>query len=297
MGISEHRVLYLARHPWTFAWRVLRAFRANRALLLSGAVAYYTLLSLVPLLILILIALSGVVPRGALLATVGRYLQWLIPGRSAVVVAELAHFLAHCAAIGWLLVATMVFSSSLAFTALEHAMAVIFAHRTRARRRHFLISAVIPYCYILFLGTGLLVLTLVSGFIQAIGAKSVGLLGLSWSLHGVSGVLLYGLGILGEIFVVTSIYLVMPVGPLSWRHALIGSITTTVLWEITRRALIWYFGTLSNVGVVYGSLATAIVVLVSLEFAATFLLLGAQVVAEYERIGTEGGQAPPPPAA
>jgi membrane protein len=38
------------------------------------------------------------------------------------------------------------------------------------------------------------------------------------------------------------------------------------------------------VNVVYGSLTTAIVVLLSLEIAATLLLLGAQVISEYERI-------------
>jgi len=36
--------------------------------------------------------------------------------------------------------------------------------------------------------------------------------------------------------------------------------------------------------VVYGSLTTSIVVLISLEVAAALLLLGAQVIAEYERI-------------
>ena len=48
--------------------------------------------------------------------------------------------------------------------------------------------------------------------------------------------------------------------------------------------LVWYFSTLSQVNVVYGSLTTAIVVLLSLEIAATLLLLGAQVISEYERI-------------
>jgi uncharacterized BrkB/YihY/UPF0761 family membrane protein len=36
--------------------------------------------------------------------------------------------------------------------------------------------------------------------------------------------------------------------------------------------------------VVYGSLTTAVVVLFSMELAATVLLLGAQVIAEYERL-------------
>jgi membrane protein len=275
--------------------RVLRAFRANQALLLAGAVAYYTLLSIVPLLILILIALCEIIDRDALLATLGRYLEWLIPGQSAAVVAELARFLDHRGVIGWVLLATLVFSSSLAFTVLENAMSVIFLHRVATRRRHFLVSAIIPYCYIVFLGCGLLLMTLVSGSIQAIGAETMDFLGRSWSLRGASGGLLYLLGVSGEIFVLTSIYLVMPVGPLSWRHALIGAVTATVLWEITRHILVWYFGTLSQISVVYGSLTTAIVVLASLDIAATLLLLGAQVIAEYERIGTQGEHVAPRP--
>ena len=57
----------------------------------------------------------------------------------------------------------------------------------------------------------------------------------------------------------------------------------------------WYFATLSQVGTLYGSLTTAIVVLLSLEIGATLLLLGAQVIAEYERIGSEPAKAAPEP--
>ena len=42
----------------------------------------------------------------------------------------------------------------------------------------------------------------------------------------------------------------------------------TVLWEISRHVLVWYFATLSQIRTVYGSLTTAIVVLLSLEIAA-----------------------------
>ena len=130
----------------------------------------------------------------------------------------------------------------------------------------------------------MLLVTLVSGSLQAMGQESVAVLGRNWSLGRVSGVLLYLLGFAGEIFVVTSIYLVMPVGRLSLRHALIGGVTAALLWELTRHVLVWYFATLSQVGLVYGSLTTAIAVLLSLDVAATLLLLGAQVISEYERV-------------
>jgi YihY family inner membrane protein len=292
MAASARRAAFLALHPGTFVLRVLRSFRANQGLLLAGAVAYYTLLSLVPLLILILIALSRVIDQGELLATLGRYLEWLIPGQSRALIGELARFLDHRDVIGWVLLATMLFFSSLAFTVLESAMSVIFLHRVEIRRRHFLVSAVIPYCCIVTLGVGLLLVTLVSGSLQAIGAESVDFLGRSWSLRGFSGVLLYLLGLMGEVFMLTSVYLVMPVARPSWSSALVGGVTATVLWEVTRHSLVWYFATLSQVGVVYGSLTTAIVVLLTLEIAATLLLLGAQVIAEYERIGSDEPEVP-----
>jgi membrane protein len=293
MPVLSPASAWVLENPWAFTRRVLKGFQSNQGLLLAGAVAYYALLSVVPLLILAVIALSHFVDQGELLTTLGRYMEWLMPGQSRAIIGELGNFVAHREVIGWVLLATMVFFSSLAFTVLEKAMSVIFLHRFTVRRRHFLISAVLPYCYILSLGFGLLVVTMVAGSIQAMGENSVHFLGFDWSLQGISGVLLYLLGVAGEVLLLTSIYMVMPVGRLWWRHALVGGVTATLLWEITRRVLVWYFGTLSQVSVVYGSLTTAIVVLFTLEIAATLLLLGAQVISEYERIDRKVTEAAP----
>ncbi|MDB5876677.1 MAG: YihY family protein [Variovorax sp.] len=273
----------LLRHPFRFLWETLKVFRANQGLLLAGAVAYYALLSIVPLMIVSVIALSHFIDQAELFNTIGRYLEWMLPGQSKAIIGELSSFLDHRDVLGPVLLVTMIFFSSLAFTVLESAMSVIFHHRKSERSRHFLVSAVMPYLYILSLCVGLLLVTLVSGALQVIGQESVELLGYSWSLSGVSGLLLYLLGLGGEIFMLTSLYLVMPVGRLSLRHALLGGVTATLLWEITRRILVWYFSTLSQVNVVYGSLTTAIVVLLSLEIAATLVLFGAQVISQYEQ--------------
>jgi membrane protein len=286
MRILKHRaVAFVLAHPLGFSIRCLKGFRANQGLLLAGAVAYYSLLSIVPLLMLVVVALSHVIPQQELLQIIGRYLEWLIPGQSQAVVAEVGHFLEHRELVGWALVLVMLFFSSLAFSVLENAMCFIFLHRARVRRRHYLVSAVLPYCYILFLGVGALVMTLVAGSLQVIGKESVHLFGYDWSLHGLSGVLLYLLGLAGEVLMLSSIYLVMPVGRLSCAHALIGGATATALWEVARHVLVWYFSTLSQVNLVYGSMTTAIVVMFSLEIGATLLLFGAQVISEFERIG------------
>ena len=52
-----------------------------------------------------------------------------------------------------------------------------------------------PYFYILSLGIGLLLVTLVAGSLQAMGKEASSCSAASWSLSGVSGVLLYLLGL------------------------------------------------------------------------------------------------------
>jgi membrane protein len=274
-------------HPLRFIGAVLARFRANQGLLLAGAVAYYTLLSLIPLLILLLIALSHVIDESRLLATLSEYLEFVVPGQSLAIVDELRGFLAHREAIGGVLLLSMLLFSALAFTVLENAMSVIFFHRVSVRRRRFIVSALLPYVFIVFLGAGLLVVTVVSGKLAVLATHNVTLLGVPRSLQEVSSYLLYGVGVVGEILLLTAIYLVMPVGRLSLRHALIGGIAAGLLWEITRHVLVWYYDTIAQIQVVYGSLTTAIAVLLSVEIAAIVLLLGAQVIAEYERVGRE----------
>jgi membrane protein len=161
------------------------------------------------------------------------------------------------------------------------------------RRRHFLLSALLPFGYIVFIVAAMFVETFVFANLLAFGRENVAFLGHTWSLGGFARLLAYLGGVAVEILLISSIYFFMPVGRISPSHALIGGATACLLWEIIRHVLAWYFDTLSQVSAVYGSLATVIIVLLILEIAATLLLLGAQVIAVYESIGQVDARAPP----
>ena len=285
MSISRAR--FVLDNPWQFTKRVIVGFSANQGLLLSGAVAYYTLLTIVPMFALILAGLSQIQDMQPLLDTLREYLLLITPNQADVLIDQISAFQQNWKVVGVTGIIILLFFSSFAFTSLENAMSVIFFHRVAIQRRHFLISAIIPYCYIILLGVGMLLVSVVSGSLHSLDAKSLSVMGHHWSMSGVDTILIYLLGIVGEVLLLTSIYLVMPVGRLSLRHALIGGVTAALLWEITRHILVWYFSTLSLVNVVYGAFATVIIILLSLEAAAIILLLGAQVIAEYERIGND----------
>lgn len=268
---------------FSFLLRVLRSFKRNQGLLLSSAVAYHTLLSIVPMSILALIVLSNFIEGERLIHTLTTYLEMVIPGYAATLTEQVRVFLEHRRVIGIIGFLGMLFFSSIAFSMLENAMSVIFFQRVRIQRRNFLISAIIPYAYILLMGLGIVLVSFIAGALEILGKKQLLLFGWSLSLEGTSRVALYIVGIFGEVFMLTSIYLVMPVVHVTFRHAVLGGITATVLWEITRRVLVWYYAVLSLVNLIYGSIATVVVALFSVEAVALILLLGAQVIAELER--------------
>jgi len=267
----------------SFLLSVLRGFKRNQGLLLSGAVAYYTLLSIVPMSILALIVLSNYIEEAQLFHTLSTYLEMVIPGYASILTEQVRVFLEHRKVIGIVGFLVMLFFSSIAFRVLESAMSVIFFHRVRIKHRNFLISAIIPYVYILLMGLGILLVSFIAGAIETLETRQLLISGWSLSLQGTRGVALYVLGIFGEVLMLTSLYLVMPVARITFRHALVGGITATVLWEITRRVLVWYYKVISMVNLIYGSFATTVVALLSIEAIALIILLGAQVIAELER--------------
>jgi membrane protein len=266
-----------------FSLRVLRSFKRNQGLLLSGALAYYALLSIVPMSILTLIVLSHFIGEEQLFQTLSTYLEMVIPGYAAILKEQVRVFLVHRKMIGIIGFLVMLFFSSIAFTVLENAMSVIFSHRARRRRRRFIVSALIPYLYVFAMCLGILLVSFIAGVLDTLEKRQLIILGWALSLEGTSRIALYLLGIIGEVLMLASIYLVMPTVRISFRYALIGGITATVLWEITRRVMVWYYSALSMVNLIYGSFATAVVALLTTEAAALILLLGAQVISELER--------------
>jgi len=265
-----------------FLLRVARGFLHNQGFLLAGAVAYYTLLSIVPLSILALVVLTHVIEEQQLIQTLSRYLEMVIPGYAATLTEQVRAFLENRTAIGVIGFAGLLFFSSLAFSMLQSAMSVIFSRHPRPPRRNYLVAAVIPYGYIFVMGIGIVVVSFIVGGIENLESRHLSFLGWTLELGDAPRVALYIMGIVGEVLLFTSFYLVLPVVRVRLRYALTGGSAAAVLWEITRRALIWYYGAVSMVNIIYGSIAITVVALLSIEFVTLILLLGAQVIAELE---------------
>ncbi len=281
----------LPGHVIHFAYRVvMRFFGRNNGLILAGAVAYNTLLSLVPLFAVILLFFSVFKDKHRLLDTIQAELQLVAPGQADTIGAVLADFAEQMEMLGIIGLAVLLFFSSIAFRILENAMSEIFDMPLEKEKRAFWKSALIPYLFICLMGMGIVLVTVGTSFLDAIPSEAfaVPLVGWEVSIDRTRSAVLYASGVVGLVLLFTAVYLVMPLQKVALRRALVGGLTATILWELVRHFLVWYFTHISLVNIVYGSLATVIIVLLSMEVAAVILLLGAQVIADLERAARAG---------
>ena len=275
---------FLARKGVAFSWRVVkRFFSQNRGFLLAGAVGYNALLSIIPLFAVLLIGLSSVFEDEVILQAVTTELGWLLPGQEADLTEVLRVFLDDRDVVGTVGILVMLFFSSITFRVLEDAFSVVFEHHHDKAERSFLVSALIPYLFIASVGASLALLTVLTGAFDAYGDRLLETFNVTWTQDFVAPLITRGVGTLAMALLLSSIYIVMPTARIRFKRAIAGGTIAAVLWEIVRTILVWYFDNLSVVNVVYGSLATVIIVLLSMEIVAIVILLGAQVIAELER--------------
>lgn len=269
-----------------FALCVLRDFfLRNHGLLLTGSVAFNMMLSLIPLCAVLVVVFSNFIQTGLLLQAIRSELAIVAPGMAAPVEDALRGFLQARGYVGGIGLLTLLFFSSKAFRVLEDAFAIIFHQPLPSLRRKFWVSALLPYLFILIVAAGLILITAVNSFTASQGYMTGWFPGAGHVIgrHAAAIVHFTCFGALVVLF--TLFYRIMPVARVPLRRALLGGFIAAVLWEITRQALFSYYAKIPAVNVVYGSMTTIIVVLLTMEAAALILLLGAQVIAEFQRDG------------
>jgi len=114
----------LYKDPFSFLKQVVIDFRANNGLLLSGALAYYTLLSIIPLFTLALVVSSHFYSKKELLSLIRGNMELVVvvPGLTETLLDHIGVFLNYRKVIGWVGIMVLLFFSSMAFSILENTM-------------------------------------------------------------------------------------------------------------------------------------------------------------------------------
>jgi YihY family inner membrane protein len=262
-----------------FLVAVARKFRDNKGLLLASGVGYNTLLSVVPLFIVLMFVLSTFFEEAVLIEVINRELRFVVPGYADWLTDSIARIVDERNVAGTISFLAVLFFSSIAFRTFESAMEVIFETRPD---RHFLVSVLIPYGFIALIGLSLVALAVVGFILEMLAGRTLYLLHFNYTVPEISGTVVYLASFAGLFLLFTALYKIIPASRIGTGRAMIGALFAAVLWESVRHVINWYFVNISVINVVYGSLTTVVIALLTMEIAAVIVLFGAQVIAELE---------------
>jgi membrane protein len=261
------------------AWRALVRFFEHNGPDRAAAVAYYTLLSFLPLLIF-LISLGAVV-----LGSVDRAFAGTLYLLGGVVVhldersiGFLRAFVERSLRFQWPALLLLAWTAKRIFASLFSALETVFGVPGRGIAGGNLAAlAGVFVTGAALLGT-LLFTTLLAG-VEGVVARLAGPMG-AQLFEGLSGLLLtrvLPLGITLSFFFM--LYRSVPGRVVGTRHAAIGAALATLLWEAAKSGFAYYVRNLAHYAGVYGTLEAVIVLALWLELSVSIILACGEVVA------------------
>lgn len=259
-----------------------RSFQEDKTQRLGAALAYYTVLSIPPLLI-VLIAIAGTAfGRDAVQDRVVRTIEQLIGAQGALAIHEVLRTTRQperglLASAGWVL--TLLVGASGVFIQLKDALNTIWEVEPKPGRGFVRWLRKYLFSMMLLLGTGFLMIVslAVNAVLAALGEYLARLLpGSETTWLAINFAV--SLGVIAAMFAVLFRYI--PDGRVAWRVAMIGGGVTSLLFMVGETAIGLYLGR-SHVGSAFGAAGSLVVLLVWVYYSSLIFLFGAEFTKEY----------------
>jgi len=267
------------RQAGRVAWGALRRFFDHNGPDRAAAVAYYTLLSLLPFVIFVISV--GVAFVGSFDAA---YEGTLFVLRGVVIhlddqaLASLRAFAARAARFQWPGILLLAWTSRRIFASLFSALETVF----EAPGRDFFRGNLVSFAMVLVTGVGLLV----SLALTTVLAAAEGLLlrhadsASARAVQTLAGLFLaYGLPALITMSFFFIVYRAVPLRHVRTAHAAAGALLATLLWEAAKLGFAYYVRNLAHYAGFYGTLEAVIVLALWLELSVSIILYCGEVVA------------------
>jgi membrane protein len=277
----------MARPTLKGIWRVIldtvKAFGENKITKLSGSLAYYTVFSMAPLLIMI-ISISGMMLGTE--AAEGQVYGQLSGFVGEDTAAQLQEIIRNASLSGKSVLATVIGGVTLlvgattVFAEIQDSINSIWGIKAQPRRGwvKLLINRVLSFSVIVSLGFLLLVSLAVSAVIDALNTQLK-----SW-FPDVAVVIFYCVNLLITFFITTIIFgvifKVLPDATIRWRDVWAGAMATAFLFMLGKSAISIYIAQ-ANIGSTYGAAGSLAILLVWVYYSSIILYFGAAFTKHY----------------
>ncbi|KLV07842.1 membrane protein [Photobacterium aquae] len=260
-----------AETVWAYARYLQQRIGHDRLTVTAGSMAYVTLLSLVPLITVVLSALSTF----PVFAGLGELLQKFVienfvPAAGEVVETYLNEFVANAGkmtavGIGALFVVALMLISSI-----DKSLNYIW--RVSEKRRPIISFSI--YWMVLTLGPVLVGSSIaVSSYLGSLNLLD------SEAVNGLFQRTLRYLPVIMSSSAFLGLYLLVPNTKVRFNHAMLGAVTASILFELSKKGFALYIANFPSYQVIYGALAVVPILFVWVYLCWCIVLFGAEITA------------------
>jgi membrane protein len=290
--------------PWfteavSFAREVANDFSEHDCPTMAAALAYYTVFSLAPLLVIVIVVAGLVLSPEQAREAVHGEVRGLIGAEGAEQIATMVEavqanhdgsLVARALGTGFVLFGATGVMIQLQ-SALNRAWNVQPADGAGFRR--FFVKRLLSFAMILGIAFLLLVSLVLTAVLSALASTASALLP-----AGLSALALQSVNLVVSVVVITllfaAIYKVMPEAVIRWRDVAVGAFVTALLFTAGKSLIGVYLGN-SDIGSAYGAASSLAIVVVWVYYSAVIVLLGAEFTQVWTR--RYGGGLIPEPGA
>jgi membrane protein len=267
------------RAVWDLAKRAFKAWSDDGANSMGAALAFYTLLSMAPLLVLVITVAGLIIGRDEAQQLLMTQLSGLLGDTGAEGVKSVLEGADNPeSGITATIVSffTLLLGATTVFAELKTDLDRIW--KVKAPKSsgiwNFIRTRLLSFGLVVSIGFLLLVSLVVSALLSYIGT----------SLFGGSEGVMYALEFIGSLVVMTflfaAVYKLLPSEPIAWRDVMVGAAVTALLFWIGKFLIGLYIGK-SSVASSFGAAGTLVVTIVWVYYSAQIFFLGAEFTREY----------------
>lgn len=268
---------FLRKYKEVFS-NTFTGFSRDNATKLSGSLAYSTIFSLPPMLLLVVISGGYFYGQDALQGKIFSELKDFIGSNAAIQIQDMVkalHFQKNGMLATVISIVALVIGATGVFTEIQSSLNQIWGVHSKSKKSilKLLINRLISFSMIIGLGFLLIISLLADTIILAIGKFFLSYF--SWLPISMISLLNHCFLFLVLLFLFSFIYKVLPDVRLKWRYVLPGALVTTILFIIGKFFIGMYISQNSMISL-YGAASSVIILLVWIYFSSLILYFGAE---------------------
>lgn len=277
----------MKRFSFKGLWRVLKqsfnGFVDDKVMKLSASLAYYTIFSMGPLLIVVIYLCSLFFGREAVEGSIYGQIESFVGSDTAKQIQDIIKNASVsnkgniAAIIG---VITLLIGATTVFAEIQDSINSIWGIKPKPKKGwlKMLINRLLSFSVIVSLGFLLLVSLGISYVVEALSAS------LARAFPDITVIIFYVFNQLLSLTVISSlfavIFKVLPDAKIKWQDVRSGAVTTAILFMLGKFAISFYIGQ-SQVGSTYGAAGSLVVLLVWVYYSSVILYFGAEFTKAY----------------